>query len=121
MAAILNRQFIGASVLSLEKGPIDGNVQILPLPNLRLVLIELNKKVAFCADRRLGNYHFSVNLSDDLSSDSVIAQGVSIAKPAIFGFNKELKDLDLQLSTGCRFCSIVVPCYRFLFYFCSML
>ena len=109
MAAILNRQFIGASVLSLEKGPIDGNVQILPLPNIRLVLIELNKKVAFCADRKLGNYHFSVNLSDNPSSDSVMAQGVSIARPAIFGFNKELKDLDLQLSTGCRFCSIVVP------------
>jgi hypothetical protein len=58
MAAILNRQFIGSSVLSLEKGPIDGTVQILPLPNLRLVLIELNKKVAFCADRKAGKYHF---------------------------------------------------------------
>ena len=109
MAAILNRQFIGSSVLSLEKGPIDGTVQILPLPNLRLVLIELNKKVAFCADRKAGKYHFSVNLSDDPIRDNVVAQGVSIARPAIFGFNKELKDLDLQLSTGCRFCSIVIP------------
>ena len=109
MAAILNRQFIGSSVLSLEKGSIDGNVQILPLPNLRLVLIELNKKVAFCADRKAGKYHFSVNLSDDPIRDNVVAQGVSIARPAIFGFNKELKDLDLQLSTGCRFCSIVIP------------
>ena len=109
MAAILNRQFIGSSVLSLEQGPIDGTVQILPLPNLRLVLIELNKKVAFCADRKAGKYHFSVNLSDDPTRDNVVAQGVSIARPAIFGFNKELKDLDLQLSTGCRFCSIVIP------------
>ena len=109
MAAILNRQFIGSSVLSLEKGPIDGTVQILPLPNLRLVLIELNKKVAFCADRKPGKYHFSVNLSDDPIRDNIVAQGVSIARPAIFGFNKELKDLDLQLSTGCRFCSIVIP------------
>ena len=109
MAVILNRQFIGSSVLSLEKGPIDGTVQILPLPNLRLVLIELNKKVAFCADRKAGKYHFSVNLSDDPIRDNVVAQGVSIARPAIFGFNKELKDLDLQLSTGCRFCSIVIP------------
>ena len=109
MAAILNRQFIGASVLSLEKGTIGGDVQIFPLPNIRLVLIELNRKVAFCADRKVGSYHFSVNLSDDLASDSVVAQGVSISRPAIFGFNKELKDLDLQLSTGCRFCSIVVP------------
>lgn len=109
MSAILNRQFIGSSVLSLEKGPIAGVVQILPLPNIRLVLIELNKKVAFCADRKTGNYHFSVNLSDDPSRDTVVAQGVSIARPAIFGFNKELKDLDLQLSTGCRFCSIVIP------------
>jgi len=109
MSAILNRQFVGSSVLSLEKGPIAGVVQILPLPNIRLVLIELNKKVAFCADRKTGNYHFSVNLSDDPSRDTVVAQGVSIASPAIFGFNKELKDLDLQLSTGCRFCSIVIP------------
>ena len=38
-----------------------------------------------------------------------MAQGVTIARPAIFGFNKELKDLDLQLSTGCRFCSIIIP------------
>ena len=109
MSAIINRQFIGSSVLSLEKGPIEGVVQILPLPNLRLVLIELNKKVAFCADRKAGKYYFSVNLSDDPTRDNVVAQGVSIARPAIFGFNKELKDLDLQLSTGCRFCSIVIP------------
>jgi AraC-like DNA-binding protein len=109
MAAMLNRQFIGSSVLSLENGPIEGTVQILPLPNLGLVLIELNKKVVFYADRKAGKYHFSVNLSDDPSRDNVMAQGVTIARPAIFGFNKELKDLDLQLSTGCRFCSIIIP------------
>ena len=88
MEAILNRQLIAASVLPLERGSLDGVVQILPLVNIALVLVELNKKVAFCADRRLGNYHFSVNLSDDPSSDSVMAQGVSIARPAIFGFTR---------------------------------
>ena len=109
MAVMLNRSFVGSSVLSLERGPVDGAVQILPLPNIKLVLVELNKKVAFCADRKGGNYHFSLNLSDDPARECVVAQGVSISRPAIFGFNNELKDLDLQLSTGCRFCSIIIP------------
>ncbi len=84
-------------------------VKILPLVNIVVVLIELNKKVAFCADRKPGILHFSLNLSDDPARESLVAQGVSITRPAIFGFNENLKDLDLQLSAGCRFCSIVVP------------
>ena len=109
MEAILNRQLIAASVLPLERGSLDGVVQILPLVNIALVLVELNKKVAFCADRKPGKYHFSLNLSDSPARDSLVAQGVSISRPAVFGFNENLKDLDLQLSAGCRFCSIVVP------------
>ena len=58
MAAMLNRQFIGSSVLSLENGPIEGTVQILPLPNLILVLIELNKKVLFVLIERPENTIF---------------------------------------------------------------
>ena len=109
MEAILNRQLIAASVLPLERGSLDGVVQILPLVNIALVLVELNKKVAFCGDRKAGKFHFSLNLSDSPVRDSLVAQGVSITRPAIFGFNENLKDLDLQLSAGCRFCSIVVP------------
>lgn len=109
MEAILNRQLVGASVLPMERGSLDGVVQILPLANINLVLVELNKKVAFCGDRRPGKYHFSFNLSCNPTLDNVLAQGVSIARPAIFGFNQNLKDLDLQFSSGCRFCSIVVP------------
>ena len=109
MEAILNRQLIDASVLPLERGSLDGVVQILPLVDIALVLVELNKKVAFCADRKAGKFLFSLNLSDSPALDSIVAQGVSITKPAIFGFNENLKDLDLQLSAGCRFCSIIVP------------
>ena len=109
MEAILNRQLMSASVLPLERGSLDGVVQILPLVNIALVLVELNKKVAFCADRKAGKFLFSLNLSDSPALDSIVAQGVSITKPAIFGFNENLKDLDLQLSAGCRFCSIIVP------------
>lgn len=109
MEAILDRQLVGASVLPLERGSLDGVVQILPLDNINLVLVELNKKVAFCGDRKPGKYHFSLNLSCSPALDNVLAQGVSIAKPAIFGFNQDLKDLDLQFGSSCRFCSIVVP------------
>ena len=109
MEAILNRQLIAASVLPLERGSLDGVVQILPLVNIALVLVELNKKVAFCADRKAGKFLFSLNLSDSPALDGIVAQGVLITKPAIFGFNENLKDLDLQLSAGCRFCSIIVP------------
>ena len=109
LEAILNRQLIAASVLPLERGSLNGVVQILPLVNIAIVLIELNKKVAICADRKAGKLHFALNLSDNHARDSIVAQGVSISRPAIFGFNENLKDLDLQLSAGCRFCSIVVP------------
>ena len=109
MESILNRQLIGASVLPLERGGLNGVVQILPLVNIALVLIDLNKPVSFCAERKPGKYHFSINLSDNPTRDSLVAQGVSITRPAIFGFNEHLKDLDLQLSAGCRFCNVIVP------------
>ena len=109
MEVILNRQLIGAAVLPLERGPLNGVVQILPLVNTALVLVDLNKQVSFCAERKPGKYHFSINLSDNPLRDCLIAQGVCITRPAIFGFNEHLKDLDLQLNAGCRFCNIVVP------------
>ena len=90
MESILNRQLIGASVLPLERGGLKGVVQILPLVNISLVLIVLNKKVSFCAERKTGKYHFSINLSYNPSRDSLVAQGVSITRPANIGFNEQL-------------------------------
>ena len=53
---------------------------------------------------------FFVNLSENLScsNNAIIAQGVKIERPAIFGFNSGLNDLDLQLHSDSCFCSIRV-------------
>lgn len=109
LAAIVNRQCSSASVLSLERGPFQGAVQIVPLDNIRLSLMELNKTVAIAANRKGNNYHFCINLSAEPFAHNVTAQGVRIEQTAIFGFNSSLRDLDLRLDAGCRFCSITVP------------
>lgn len=109
LAAIINRQCSNASILSLERGSFEGSVQILPLDNIRLSLMEFNKTVAIVADRRGDNYHFCINLSAEPFAHKVSAQGVRIEQTAVFGFNSGLKDLDLRLDAGCRFCSINVP------------
>ena len=58
MESILNRQLIGASVLPLERGGLNGVVQILPLVNIALVLIYLNKKYLFVPNGSLENITF---------------------------------------------------------------
>ena len=50
-----------------------------------------------------------IDLSFRLSSSLVVAQGVSLSRPAIFGFNSSLKDLDLRMNSYSRLCLIVVP------------
>ena len=109
LAAIINRQCSNASVLSLERGGFEGVVRILPLDSIRLSLMEFNKTVAIAADRKGDNYHFCINLSAEPFAHKVFAQGVRIEQTAVFGFNSDLKDLDLRLDVGCRFCSITVP------------
>lgn len=106
----LNRKFSGASVLCLEQGALEGSMQIIDFGNVGLSLLRLNKKVAISADRKGDQSFFSVNLSENISYGNrvIVAQGVNIEKPAIFGFNSGLIDLDLQLHSECCFCTISV-------------
>ena len=108
--SILNKRFSGASVLCLERGELEGSIQRVDLGNVSLSLLRLNKKVAICADRKGNQHFFSVNLSENLSygNNAIVAQGVKIERPAIFGFNSGLKDLDLQLHSESCLCSICV-------------
>lgn len=108
-ASVLDRQLKDACVLPLERGSIKGSVKVLPLPNIRLCLIESNREIAICANRSLGKVTFTIDLSFKPSSSSIVAQGVSLSRPAIFGFNSSLKDLDLHINSYSRLCSIVVP------------
>ena len=108
--SILNRKFSGASVLCLEQGALEGSMQIIDFGNVGLSLLMLNKKVAISADRKGDKSFFFVNLSENLSYGDrvIVAQGVNIEKPAIFGFNSGLIDLDLQLHSECCFCTISI-------------
>ncbi len=108
-ASILNRQFRDACVLPLEIGPIHGLVQVLPLPNLRISLIQCNKEIAIYANRSPDRLTFTVDLCSEVSASKIIAQGVSISRPAIFGFNSCLKDLDLHMNANSCLCSVVIP------------
>ena len=62
LANIFNRKLRNTSVLSLQSGNIEGYVDVLPLPNLRLFRIKLNKTIALCADRS-SDVKFSIDLS----------------------------------------------------------
>ena len=109
LSEILNRQLRNTSVLALEKGSINGSVDVIPLSNCRLFRIVLDKTVAIHAERRPGNIFFSVDLSSESSAESICAQGVSLSRKALFGFNSNLKDLDLILPSSTRMCTIAVP------------
>ena len=107
-ASILNRQLSNASILPLESGPLSGRIQILRFPNITINLIKANKKIAICADRSSNIKTFTVDLSPPSLSSPIIAQGVNITRPSIFGFNSSLKDLDLHLDRCSELCSIIV-------------
>lgn len=108
LAAIFNRQLHNVSVLALEPGVVEGFVDVLVLPNIRLFRVTLNSPVALYADRRLGKKVFSIDLSEVISSDFIQAQGIALTRPALFGFNANLKDLDLVLPAGSQLCTVVL-------------
>ena len=108
LAAIFNRQLRNASVLALEPGVVEGYVDVLILPNIRLFRVALNASVALYADRCFGKKIFSIDLSQAFSSDFIQAQGVVLTRPALFGFNANLKDLDLVLPAGSQMCAIAL-------------
>ena len=108
LAAIFNRQLSNASVLALEPGVVNGYVDVLVLPNIRLFRVTLNASVALYAKRCLGKKIFSIDLSQAVSSDFIQAQGVTLTRPALFGFNANLKDLDLVLPAGSQLCAIAL-------------
>lgn len=108
LAAIFNRQLRNAAVLSLAPGIVEGFVDVLVLPNIRLFRVTLSASVALYADRCPGKKVFSIDLSPAISSDCIRAQGVTLTRPALFGFNTNLKDLDLLLPAGSQMCSIAL-------------
>lgn len=107
---ILNRQFSNAAILPLENGPLSGTVGVVRLPNISLNIVNVNRPIAIYADRSLDKIFFSVDLShaSNLPSSGLKAQGVSINSPALFGFNSNLKDLDLRLNSGSQLATIVL-------------
>ena len=109
LARVLNRQLNNTSVLALEKGPVNGSVDIIALNCIKLFRLVLNKSVAIYAERRFGNIFFSVDLSLESSAEPIHAQGVSITRKALFGFNSNLRDLDLILPSSTIMCTISVP------------
>ena len=108
LSAIFNRQLRNASVLSLERGNIHGYVDVLPLANLRIFRIDINKSVAIYADRNSDKRIFSLDLSPTSPNHCIRAQGISLTRPALFGFNSNLKDMDLVLPACSSMCAIVV-------------
>ena len=108
LASILNRQLNNSSILPLESGPLSGSIQIIRFPNIVVNLIKTSKKIAICADRSSNITTFSVDLSAPSLSSPIMAQGVNITRPSIFGFNSSLKDLDLHLDSCSELCSIIV-------------
>ena len=96
-------------MLALERGPLSGYIDVMPLSHLKLFCINVDKNIAIHADRSNNVFLFSVDLSSNFSSGYIQAQGDLMSCPAMFGFNSGLKDLDLKLPSSSRICSISVP------------
>lgn len=116
IADVFNRQLKNTSVLPLEKGPIIGHIEIMVLSTIRLFRLQFDRSVAIHAERSPGKLLFSVDLSNDFTADLIQAQGVSLSRTALFGFNSNLTDLDLILPSSSRICSIIVPQETFEFW-----
>ena len=108
LAGVFNRQLRNTSVLSLERGSIQGYVDVLPLRNLKIFRITTNRPIALFADRDSGKRTFSVDLSPSSPSDCIQAQGISLTRPALFGFRSNIKDMDLVLPATSSMCAILV-------------
>ena len=108
LAAIFNRQLHNASILSLESGDIQGYVDVLPLSNLRIFQIKTNRPISIFADRDSGKRIFAIDLTLPSPSDCIQAQGISLTRPALFGFNSGVKDMDLVLPSCSSMCAIAM-------------
>ena len=108
LAGIFNRQLRNTSILSLEPGSIQGYVDVISLTNLRIFKIKANRPLAIFADRDPGKRIFSIDLTPSSPSDCIRAQGISLTRPALFGFKSNIKDMDLVLPACSNMCSILV-------------
>ena len=108
LAVIFNRQLRNTSILSLESGDIQGYVDVLPLPNVRIFQIKTNRPISIFADRDSGKRIFAIDLTLPSPSDCIQAQGVSLTRPALFGFNSGVKDMDLVLPACSSMCAIAM-------------
>ena len=109
VASILNRQLYNTSVLSLGTGNISGFVDVIPLNNIRLFSIKVDQALAIFADRSSENILFSIDIQHSSSSDCLKAQGVSLSRAALFGFNSGLSDMDLLLPASSHMCCVDIP------------
>ena len=106
IASIFNRQLSNTSVLSLGEGAPSGYIDVIHLSNIKLFSINVNQPLAIYADRTSGTLLFSINLAKSSESNYIKAQGVELTRTALFGFNYNLKDLDLFLPSGSKMCCI---------------
>ena len=109
VASILNRQLYNTSVLSLGTGNISGFVDVIPLNNIRLFSIKVDQPLAIFADRSCEKILFSIDIQHSSSSDCLKAQGVSLSRAALFGFNSGLSDMDLLLPASSHMCCVAIP------------
>ena len=109
LASIFNRQLRNTSVLSLEPGIIQGHVDVIALESIKIFRVKLNLSVAICADRIPGKTLISIDLLPANISNYLVARGISFQRPALFGFNNNLRDVDLVLPACSNMCVIAMP------------
>ena len=109
VASIFDRQLDNTSVLSLGTGSISGFVDVIPLKNIRLFSIKVDQSLAIFADRSCEKILFSIDLQHSSSNDSLKAQGVSLSRAALFGFNSGLSQMDLLLPASSHMCCVAIP------------
>ena len=109
IASIFNRQLANTSVLSLGTGNVSGFVDVIPLENIRLFSIKVDQPLAIFADRSCEKILFSIDLQHSSANDCLKAQGVSLSRAALFGFNSGLSDMDLLLPASSNMCCVAIP------------
>ena len=94
--------------LQMSRGPLHGRLRSFHLGAIRFNLLETNQSLFLSGTRRPKPCTVAIPLEEPQELSTYRAQGISVAWPALIGYNRYLTDFDLKLPAGARIATVVI-------------
>ena len=94
--------------LQLSRGPLQGRLRIFHCGALRFNLLETNQTLFLSGARRPEPCTLAFPFRPPTALSPCRAQGISVAWPALIGYNSQLTDFDLRVPAGTHIATIVI-------------